>query len=101
MNYKEYMKSVEERLSIMTEEEKTKWIYSKARIAKEHERSKILNSLDDKQEFNPIIYEKDKIEKWCEKVEEGIFILNVVAMKSIVKVIGIVTMYMIITTLLE
>jgi hypothetical protein len=71
MNYKEYMKSVEERLSIMTEEEKTKWIYSKARIAKEHERSKILNSLDKKQEFNPIIYEKDKIEKWCEKVEEG------------------------------
>ena len=71
MNYKEYMKSVEERLSIMTEEEITKRIYSKARIAKEHERSKILNSLDEKQEFNPIIYEKDKIEKWCEKVEEG------------------------------
>lgn len=71
MNYKEYMKSVEERLSIMTEEEKTKWIYNKARTAKEHERNMILNSLDEKQEFNPIIYEKDKIEKWCEKVEEG------------------------------
>lgn len=71
MNYKEYIKSVEERLSIMTEEEKAKWIYNKARIAKEHERSKILNSLDEKQEFNSIIYEKDKIEKWCEKVEEG------------------------------
>lgn len=71
MNYKEYMKVVEEKLSTMTEEEKTKWIYNKARTAKEHERSKILNSLDEKQEFNPIIYEKDKIEKWCEKVEEG------------------------------
>lgn len=71
MNYREYMKAVEEKLSIMSEEEKAKWIYNKARTAKEHERINILNSLDEKQEFNPIFYEKDKIEKWCEKVEEG------------------------------
>lgn len=37
MNYKEYMKVVEEKLSIMAEEEKIKWIYNKARIAKKAE----------------------------------------------------------------
>ena len=71
MKYNDFMKAVEEKLSTMSEEEKTKWIYNKARIAKENERSKILNSLDDKIDYNPIIYEKDKIEQWCKKIEEG------------------------------
>lgn len=71
MNYKEYMKTVEKKLSLMTEEEKTKWIYNKARIVKEHERKEILNSLNEESEYDSIIYEKDKIEQWCEKIEEG------------------------------
>lgn len=71
MKYNDFMKAVEEKLSTMSEEEKTKWIYNKARIAKENERSKILNSLDDKIDYNPIIYEKDKTEQWCKKIEEG------------------------------
>ena len=46
MNYNEFMKAVEEKLSNMSEEEKTKWIYNKARTAKENQRNEILNSLD-------------------------------------------------------
>jgi hypothetical protein len=71
MNYNEFMKVVEEKLFIMSEEEKTKWIYNKARIAKEHERSGLLNSLGEEPDYDPIIYEKNKIENWCEKIEEG------------------------------
>ena len=71
MNYKEFMKAVEEKLFNMSEEEKTKWIYNKARIVKESQREEVLNSLDKEPDYNPTIYEKDKIEQWCEKVEEG------------------------------
>ena len=71
MDYKEYMKTVEQKLSHMTEEEKTKWIYNKARTAKEHEIKEILNSLDGNPEYDPINYEKDKIKQWREKIEEG------------------------------
>lgn len=71
MNYNDFMKAVGEKLSNMSEEEKNKWIYNKARIAKEHERNKILNSLDGKAYYEPVIYEKDKIEQWCKKIEEG------------------------------
>lgn len=65
------MKAVEEKLSNMSEEEKTKWIYNKARTAKENQRNEILNSLDKEPDYDPTIYEKNKIEQWCEKVEEG------------------------------
>ncbi len=71
MNHKEFMKAVEEKLSKMSEEEKTKWIYNKARTAKENQRNEILNSLDKEPDYDPTIYEKHKIEQWCEKVEEG------------------------------
>lgn len=71
MKYKDYMKAVEEKLSIMTGEDKSNWIYNKVRTAKEHERIKIINSLDMKLDFNLIIYEKDEMENWCKKVEEG------------------------------
>lgn len=71
MRYNDFMKAVEEKLSTMSEDRKTKWIYNKARIAKENERINILNSLDGKTSYSPIIYEKDKIEQWCKKIEEG------------------------------
>ncbi len=71
MNYNEFMKAVEEKLSNMSEEERTKWIYNKARTAKENQRNEILNSLDKKSDNDPTIYEKHKIEQWCEKIEEG------------------------------
>lgn len=71
MNYNEFINAVEEKLSVMSEKYKTKWIYNKARTAKEHERIKFLNSLNYKQDYRPFIYEKDKIEEWCRKVEVG------------------------------
>ncbi len=71
MNYNEFMNAVEKELSIMPEDDKIKWIYNKARTAKEHERIKFLNSLNHKQDYKQFIYEKDKIEEWCRKVEEG------------------------------
>lgn len=71
MNYNEFMKAVEVKLSNMSEEEKTKWIYNKARTTKENQRKELLNSLDKEPDFNPTIYEKNNIEQWCEKVEEG------------------------------
>jgi len=71
MNYNEFMKAVEEKLSNMSEEEKIKWIYNKARTTKENQRKEILNSLDKEPDYDPTIYEKHKIEQWCEKVEEG------------------------------
>ena len=71
MNYNEFMKAVEEKLSNMSEEEKTKWIYNKARTTKETQRKELLNSLDKEPDYDPTIYEKHKIEQWCKKVEEG------------------------------
>lgn len=44
MNYKEFMKTIEEKLLIMSEKEKTIWIYNMARTVKEHERIKFLDS---------------------------------------------------------
>lgn len=71
MKYNDFIKAVKEKLSTMSEEDKTKWIYNNARIAKENERCKILNSLEGRIDYNPIIYEKDKIKEWCKKIEEG------------------------------
>lgn len=45
-----------------------------ARTAKEHERIVFLNSLNEKQDYCLIIYEKKGIEEWCKKVEnQGIY----------------------------
>ena len=70
MNYNDFMKAVGEKLSAMSEKEKTKWIYNKARVSETNERSKFLNSLNGKADYEPIIYEKDKIEQWFKKIEE-------------------------------
>lgn len=48
MNYKKFMEAVKEKLSIMSEKEKTKWIHNIARTAKGHERIGFLNSLNEK-----------------------------------------------------
>ncbi len=71
MNYNEFMKTVDKKLSAMSEKEKTRWIRNIARITKEHKRIEFLGSLNEKWEFPQVIYEKDKIEKWCEEVEDG------------------------------
>jgi hypothetical protein len=65
------MKAVQDSLTIMSEEEKTKWILNTVRTTKEHERIKFLNSLNGNQRYKTVIYEKNKIEEWCRKVEEG------------------------------
>jgi hypothetical protein len=69
MNYNEFMKAVDKKLSVMSETEKAKWIHDRARTTKEHERIKFINSLDEKQNNNLVISEKKWIEEWCRKVE--------------------------------
>lgn len=71
MNYNEFMKAIDEKLLSMSELEKTEWIHNMARITKEHERIIFLNSLDGKQDYHPIIYEKELIKKWCREIEDG------------------------------
>ena len=71
MNYNEYMELVNKKLLAMSESEKTRWIYNALRVAKENERIKSLNSLDVEQDYNSFVYEKDKLEEWCSKVEES------------------------------
>ncbi len=71
MNYNEFIKSVNEKLATMSEKEKTKWIYNIARTASEHDRVKLLNSLDGEKEYRPATYNKDELEEWCKKVEDA------------------------------
>lgn len=69
MNYNEFMKSVDKKLSVMSETEKTKWIHNMARTTKEHGRIVFLNSLNGKQDYCSVVYEKKEIEEWCRKIE--------------------------------
>ncbi len=69
MNYKEFMKAVDEKLSSMSEMEKTEWIYNMARTTKEHKRISFLNSLTEKHDYCPDISAKKEIEEWCKKIE--------------------------------
>lgn len=56
MNYNEFLKAVDEKLSIMSETKKNQWIHDLARTTKEHERIAFLNSLQgEKQTFSPVI----------------------------------------------
>ncbi|PWA07901.1 hypothetical protein DCC39_15990 [Pueribacillus theae] len=68
MNYNEFMRAVDKKLSTMSEMEKTEWIHNLARTKKEHERISFLNSLDEKQGY-PAIADRKWIEDWCNKVE--------------------------------
>ena len=72
MNYNEFMKAVDEKLSAMSEVEKTEWIHNVARTTKDYKRIAFLNSLSRKQNYCPVISaneEIEKIEEWCSKVE--------------------------------
>jgi len=71
MNYNEFMKTIDKKLSAMSEQEKTIWIRNMARTTREHKRIEFLDSLDEKQKYSQIVYEKDGIEEWCEKIEDG------------------------------
>ncbi len=68
MNYKEFMKAVDEILSNMTEVEKTEWIHNVARTTKEHKRFTFLNSLKEEPVYMPLIA-KNEVEEWCRKIE--------------------------------
>ncbi len=68
MNYNEFMTAVDNRLSAMSETEKTEWIHNLARTKKENERIAFLNSLDEKQDY-PASADREWIEDWCNKVE--------------------------------
>lgn len=53
MNYNEFLKAVDEKLSIMTEKEKNQWIHNMARTTKEHKRNAFLESLQKEQACCP------------------------------------------------
>lgn len=95
MNYNEFMKAVDEKLLAMSEMEKTEWIHNMARITKEHERITFLNSLDGKQDYCSIIYEKELIKEWCREVEDGEIYFECSGYKNTGIAIGIVIMYII------
>lgn len=71
MNYNEFMKAVDGKLSTMSETEKTQWIHNMARTANENKRIAFLDSLEGKQEHAPVASGKKEIEDWCEKIEDG------------------------------
>ncbi|MFT9493945.1 hypothetical protein [Anaerosolibacter sp.] len=74
MNYNEFMKAVDEKLSIMSEVEKTEWIHNIARTTNVNQRIIFLNSLTKKQDHCPDISIKKEIkelEDWCRKIEDA------------------------------
>ncbi|WP_244269563.1 hypothetical protein [Natronincola ferrireducens] len=74
MNYSEFMKAVDEKLSDMSEVEKTEWIHNMARTTNENQRIIFLNSLTKKQEYCLEISIKKEIkelEDWCRKVKDA------------------------------
>jgi hypothetical protein len=50
MNYIEFMKAVDEKLSTMSEVDKSNWIHNIARTTSKSERIKFLNSLSENQD---------------------------------------------------
>jgi hypothetical protein len=74
MNYNEFMKAVDEKLSAMSEVEKTEWIHNMARTTNLNQRIIFLNSLTKKQDYCPDISLKKEIkelEDWCRKIEDA------------------------------
>ncbi|MEW9124628.1 MAG: hypothetical protein AB2421_18100 [Thermotaleaceae bacterium] len=74
MNYNEFMKAVDEKLSAMSEVEKTEWIHNMARTTNGNQRIMFLNSLTKKQDYCPDIFIKKEIkelEDWCRKIEDA------------------------------
>jgi len=70
VNYNEFLKAVDGKLSIMSETEKNQWIHNMARTTKENERIAFLNSLQEKGAYCPVTSVKKEIEDWCRKIEE-------------------------------
>jgi len=70
VNYNEFLKAVDEKLTIMSETKKSQWIHNMARITKENERIAFLNSLQEKQDYCSVTSLKKEIEDWCIKIEE-------------------------------
>lgn len=69
MNYHEFMKAVDKKLLTMSEAEKSRWIHNWARTVEEERRAAFLNSLNEKEDYCPVIHETKEIENWCEKIE--------------------------------
>lgn len=71
MNYNEFIKAVDEKLSTMPESEKEKWIHNLARTIQEDERCEFLNSLNGENNSCEIIHDIKEIQEWCEKIQNG------------------------------
>jgi hypothetical protein len=71
MNYNEFIKEVDEKLSTMSESEKEKWIHNLARTIKENERCKFLNSLNGENNSGESIHDINEIQEWCKNIQNG------------------------------
>jgi hypothetical protein len=74
MNYKTFMNAVDEKLSMMSEVEKTEWIHNIARTTNEDQRIIFVNSLTNKQVPSLDTSAKKKVkdlEDWCRKIEDA------------------------------
>ena len=70
MNYNEFIKAVDEKLSTMSEVDKSNWIHNIARTTDKSERIKFLNSLSENQDMDVSMKnEIKKIEEQCKKIE--------------------------------
>lgn len=71
MNYIEFIKSVDEKLTTMSEIEKEIWIHNLARTIQEDERGKFLGSLNGEKNSGKIIHDINEIQEWCKKIQNG------------------------------
>ncbi|WP_440897417.1 hypothetical protein ACS127_05450 [Amphibacillus sp. Q70] len=71
MNYRDFMKQVDEQLSNMSDEEKDNWIRDIARTTREKKRQFFLHSLMNKEKYVSILPDDtiNEIGAWCEKIE--------------------------------
>lgn len=70
MDYKSYITAVEKQLSQMTEEQKTDWIYARARIVEESQREKFLDNLTGRNKIYTELTPREILD-WCQQVDEG------------------------------
>lgn len=71
MNYNDFIKAVDEKLTTMSDNEKDKWIHNLARTIQENERAKFLNSLNGTNNCDDIIYDIKEIQDWSQKIQNG------------------------------
>lgn len=84
MNYRDFMKQVDDNLTGMSEEEKNDWIREAARKIHENKRQTFLDTLmNTEMETNYLAQDAMKeIEEWCEKIENKDIYLECIGYES-------------------